>query len=77
MEMSDIIPVLSINIMGDELHSQSWIFWHVYPGFIVIWELHALKSLELKFGLTSEFSEYLLGSFLMCSFMCLGFLKHL
>ena len=35
MEMSDIIPVLSINIMGDELHSHSWIFRHVYPGFIV------------------------------------------
>ena len=58
MEMSDIIPVLSINIMGDEWHSQSWIFWHVYSGFIVIWELHALKSLELKFGLTSEFSDF-------------------
>ena len=48
MEMSDIIPVLSINIMDDEWHSQSWIFRHVYPGFIVSWELHALKSLELK-----------------------------
>ena len=58
MEMSDIIPVLSINIMGDEWHSQSWIFWHVYSGFIVIWELHALKSLELKFDLTSEFSDF-------------------
>ena len=58
MEMSDIIPVLFINIMGDELHSHSWICRHVYPGFIVSWELHALKSLELKFGLSSEFSDF-------------------
>ena len=58
MEMSDIIPVLFINIMGDELHSHSWIFWHVYPGFIVSCELHALKSLELKFDLSSEFSDF-------------------
>ena len=58
MEMSDIIPVLSINIMGDELHSHSWIFRHVYPGFISSWELHVLKSLELKFGLSSEFSDF-------------------
>ena len=58
MEMSDIIPVLSINIMDDEWHSQAWIFRHVYPGFIVSWELHALKRLELKFGLTSEFSDF-------------------
>ena len=45
-------------------------FWHDYPGFLAsIGELHVLKlSLELKFGLSSEFSNvssnYLLESFL-------------
>ena len=35
-------------------------FWHVYPGFNApIGELHALKSLELTLGLSSEFSESL------------------
>ena len=41
-------------------------------------ELHSLKSLELKFGLSSDFSDFLtkhlLESFLMCSFVYLGFL---
>ena len=44
-------------------------------------ELHSLKRLELKFGLSSDFSElldkYLLKSFLMCSFVYLGFLERL
>ena len=44
-------------------------------------ELHSLRSLELKFGLSSDFSEsvrkQLLESFLMCSFVCLGFLERL
>ena len=45
-------------------------FWHDYPGFLAsIGELHVLiLSLELKFGLSSEFSNvssnYLLESFL-------------
>ena len=35
-------------------------FSRVYHGFIaLIRELHALKSLELKFGFSSEFSECL------------------
>ena len=44
---------LPINIMGDELRSQSWIFdtWF----YRIDRELHFLKSLELKFGLSSEF----------------------
>ena len=37
-------------------------------------ELHSLKCRDLKFGLGSEFqnflSKYLLESFLMCSFVC-------
>ena len=42
-------------------------------------ELHYLERLELKSGLSSEFIEklYLLESFLMCSFVCPGFLKRL
>ena len=42
----------------------SWVtnnarFWHVFPRLYRIdRELHALKSLELKFGLSSEFSEF-------------------
>ena len=42
--------------MGDEVHSQSWIF----DTFIldrIDRELRSLKSLELKFGLSSDFSE--------------------
>ena len=45
-------------------------FWHDYPRFLAsIGELHVLKlSLELKFGLSSEFSNvssnYQLESFL-------------
>ena len=35
-------------------------FWRVYHGFIaLIWELPTLKSLELKFGLSSKVSECL------------------
>ena len=53
-------------------------FWHDYPGFIEsIGELHVLKlSSELKFGLSSEFSNvstnYLLESFSndACAFSC-------
>ena len=40
-------------------------------------ELHCLERLELRFGLSSEFfDKYLLESFLMCSFVCLGFLER-
>ena len=66
--------------MGDELRSQSWIV-----GMFILdridRELHSLRSLELKFGLSSDFSEsvrkQLLESFLTCSFVCLGFLERL
>ena len=43
-------------------------------------ELHYLERLELKFGLSSEFSAkipVMFESFLMCSFVCPGFLKRL
>ena len=42
-------------------------------------ELHSLKGLELKFGLSLQnFSTtYLQESFLMCSFVCPGFRKRL
>ena len=42
--------------------------------------LHSLERLKLKFGSSSEFFDklkYLLESFLMCSFVCSGFLKRL
>ena len=66
--------------MGDELRSQSWIF-DMFILERIDRELHSLKRLELKFGLSSGFSElldkYLLKSFLMCSFVYLGFLERL
>ena len=41
-------------------------------------DLHSLERLELKFGSSQSFStKYLLESFLMCSFVCLGFLNRL
>ena len=46
-------------------------------------ERHSLKRLELKFVLSLKFSEFFdkipVRIFLdmMCSFVCLGFLKHL
>ena len=41
-------------------------------------ELHSRERSELKFGFSSEFfDKYLLKSFLMCSFVCSGFLKSL
>ena len=61
--------------MGDVLRSQSWIF----DMFILdrIDREHSVRSLELKFGLSSDFSEFerkqLLESFFMCSFVCLDF----
>ena len=64
---------MPINIMGDEFIHNS--------GFLKCLELHDPKTLQLKFGSSSEFSEVfnktLLEPFLMCSFLCLGFLKHL
>ena len=40
--------------------------------------LHSLERLALKFGLSSEFfDKYLSESFLICSFVCSGFLKRL
>ena len=66
--------------MGDELRSQSWIF-DMFILDRIDRELHSLRSLELKFALSSDFSEFvrkqLLESFLMCSFVCLGFLERL
>ena len=41
--------------MGDELHSQSWIFYTFILDRIDR-ELRSLKSLERKFGLSSDFS---------------------
>ena len=41
-------------------------------------ELLSLERLELKFGyVQNSSSKYLLESFLMCSFMCSGFVKRL
>ena len=65
--------------MGDELRSQSWIF-DMFILDRIDRELHSLRSLELKFGLSSDFSAFvrkqLLESSLICSFVCLGFLEH-
>ena len=65
--------------MGDELRSQSWIV-DMFILDRVNRELHSLRSLELKFGLSSDFSEFvrkqLLECSLICSFVCLGFLEH-
>ena len=44
--------------MGDELRSQSWIF-DMFILERIDRELHSLKRLELKFGLSSDFSELL------------------
>ena len=38
--------------MGDELRLESWIF-----DMFIDRELHSLERLELKFGLSSEFSD--------------------
>ena len=60
--------------MGDISCSQ---FFAVYLFFtcLLYQELHALKSLDHKF---SEFStKYLLESFLMSSFVSIGFVNHL
>ena len=61
---------LLLNFMGDELRSQSWIF-DIFILDRIDRELHSLRSLELKFGLSSDFSEFvrkqLLESFLMFS----------
>ena len=43
--------------MGDELRSQSWIF-DMFILDRIDRELHSLKRLELKFGLSSDFSEF-------------------
>ena len=65
--------------MGDELRSQSWIV-DMFILDRIDRELHFLRSLELKFGLSSDFSEFvrkqLLECSLICSFVCLGFLEH-
>ena len=42
--------------MGDELSSQSWIF-EMFILDRIVRKLHSLKSLELKFGLGSEFFD--------------------
>ena len=54
---SEIVPSfhkytiwLPINIMGDELRWQSWIF-DMFILDRIDWELHSLKCLDLKFGL--------------------------
>ena len=56
--------------MGDKLQSLAIKDSDMFILDHIDQELHSLKRSELKFGLSSE-------SFLMCSFMCLGFLKHL
>ena len=43
--------------MGDELRSQSWIF-DMFILHRIDRQLHSLKRLELKFGLSSDFSEF-------------------
>ena len=48
---------LPVNIMGDELSLQSWIF-DMFMLDRTIEDKNSLKSLEFKFGLSSEFSEY-------------------
>ena len=68
--------------MGDELRSQSRIFdMFILTGNRIDRELHALKSLELKFALSSEFSEFfdkIPGRiFFDVLFRVLGFLKRL
>ena len=66
--------------MGDELRSQSWIF-DMFILDRIDRELHSLKSLDLKLIKDQNFqnssTKYLLESFLMCSFVCSGFLKRL
>ena len=49
---------LPINIMGDELRSQSWNFVMLILIYRVDQELHTLKSSQFKFGLSSEFSDF-------------------
>ena len=65
--------------MGDELRSQSWIV-DMFILDRIDRELHSLRSLELKFGLSSDFSEFARKQLLECSlirsFVCLGFLEH-
>ena len=43
--------------MGDELRSQSWIF-DMFILDRIDRQLHSLKRLGLKFGLSSDFSEF-------------------
>ena len=66
--------------MGDELRLQSWISDMFILDRIDRELVHSLERLELKFGLSSEFFDKIpvrLESFLMCSFVCSGFLKRL
>ena len=43
--------------MGDELRSQSWNF-DIFILDRIDRDLHPLKSLQLKFGLSSEFQDF-------------------
>ena len=66
--------------MGKELRWQSWIF-DMFVLDHIVREFHSLKSLELKFGLSSELLEFFERIpvrilILMCSFVCEGFLKQ-
>ena len=45
------------NIMGDELRSQSWNF-DILILDRIDRDLHSVKSLQLKFGLSSEFQDF-------------------
>ena len=45
-----------MNIMGDELRQQSWIF-DMFILDRIDRELHSLERLELEFGLSSEFFD--------------------
>ena len=73
--------VTHTNIMGDELCLKSLVF-DIFIKLIISRELHTLKTLKFKFWLKFIIfrifrKKYLIKSFLMCSFVCLGFLKHL
>ena len=66
-----------VNIIGDELREQSWIF-DMFILDRIDRELHSLERLELKFGLSSEFFDKIpVRNLLDVLFLCSGFLKRL
>ena len=76
------IPFCSpINIMGDELHSQSLVFF-MFIKLIIGQELHPLKTLELKIlaqvqNFQNFATKHQVEPFFMYSLVCLSFLKCL